>query len=119
MLVIRLLRTGRTNYPSFKIIVTDKKNSATKGRFVEELGFYNPSTKEKNIKGERVKYWIGVGAKPSPTMHNFLVREKIVQAKKIPNHARPKKKEVTPGASTQTPTELEKPKEPETKKEGV
>ncbi len=127
MLVIRLQRTGRKNYPSYKIVVKDKTKSAKGGRSVEEVGFYNPSTKEKNIKGERIKYWMGVGAKPSPTVHNFLVREKIIEGKKIPKHKKAKKKEEEATAAVpvvkapeaqQTP---EKPKETvdEVKKEGV
>lgn len=93
MLVIRLQRTGRRNYRSFKIVVDEKKRSASGGRFVEDVGFYNPETKEKNLKGERVKYWMSVGAKPSPTVWNLLVQEKIVEGKKIPKHKKPKEKE--------------------------
>ncbi len=90
MLVIRLQRTGRKNYPSYKIVVKDKTKSAKGGRFVEEVGFYNPSTKEKIVKGERIKYWMGVGAKPSPTVWNMLVQDKIVEGKKIAKHKKPK-----------------------------
>ncbi|MBI1971275.1 MAG: 30S ribosomal protein S16 [Candidatus Wildermuthbacteria bacterium] len=91
MLVIRLHRTGRKNYHSYKIVVTDKTKSSTGGRFVEEVGFLNPETKEKILKGERIKYWMSVGAKPSPTIWNLLVSNKIVQGKKIPKHKLPKK----------------------------
>ena len=93
MLVIRLHRTGRKNYPSYKIVVTEKQKSSTGGRFVEEVGFYNPATKEKILKGERIKYWISVGAQPSATIHNLLIREKVIEGKKIPKHKKPKKKE--------------------------
>ena len=84
MLVIRLLRIGKKNQPSFKVIVTDKRRSATKGRFVEEVGFYNPLTKEKVLKQERIKYWLSVGAKPSATLFNLLISEKIIDDKKTP-----------------------------------
>ena len=90
MLVIRLHRTGRRNYPSYKIVVTEKQKSSTGGRFVEEVGFYNPATKEKILKGERIKYWISVGAQPSATIHNLLIREKVIEGKKIPKHKKPK-----------------------------
>jgi small subunit ribosomal protein S16 len=86
MLVIRLFRVGRRNQPSFKLVVTDKRRSSTRGRFVEEVGFYNPVTKEKVLRGERIQYWISVGAKPSPTVHNMLVADKIIEGKKIPKH---------------------------------
>ena len=77
MLVIRLFRVGKRNRPSFRIVVTDKKNPPSAGRFLEILGFYNPLAKDKKINAERVKYWISVGAKPSPTINNLLVSEKI------------------------------------------
>ncbi|MBI2642638.1 MAG: 30S ribosomal protein S16 [Candidatus Wildermuthbacteria bacterium] len=95
MLTIRFHRTGRTNYPSFKIVVTDKTKSSTGGRFIEEVGFFNPATKEKVLKPERLKYWISVGAKPSPTVWNLLVQEKVVEGTKLPKHKKPKKKEET------------------------
>ncbi len=91
MLVIRLFRVGKKNQPSFKIVVTDKRKSSTKGRFVEEVGFSNPLTKEKVLKGERIKYWLSVGAKPSPTVFNLLISEKIIEGKKIAVHKKSKK----------------------------
>ncbi len=93
MLVIRFFRQGKKNQPSFKIVVTDKRKSSTGGRFVEDVGFYNPITKEKNLKAERIKYWISVGAKPLETVHNLLVSGKIIEGKKIKIYRRLKKKE--------------------------
>ena len=78
MLTIRFHRTGRRNYPSFKIVITEHTKSSTGGRFIEEVGFFNPATKEKVLKAERLKYWISVGAKPSPTVWNLLVHYNIV-----------------------------------------
>lgn len=86
MLIIRLFRVGKKNQPSFKIIVTDKRKSVKAGKFIEQVGFYNPLTKEKNLKSERIKYWLLHGAKTSATVHNLLVSEKIIEAKKIPIH---------------------------------
>ncbi len=103
MLTIRFHRTGRRNQPSFKIVVTDKRRSSTRGRFVEEVGFYNPVTKERVIRGERVKYWISVGAQPSPTVHNMLVSEKVIEGSKIPKHKKTKAKEGS-AAPSQTPS---------------
>lgn len=91
MLVIRLFRIGKKRQPSFKIVVTDKRNSPCGGRFVEQVGFYNPLTKEKVLKKNRINYWLSVGAKPSPTVHNLLVSEKILETKKIPVHKKSKK----------------------------
>jgi len=92
MLVIRFLRVGKKNQPSFKIVVTDKRRPPRSGRFVEEVGFYNPLTKEKVLRKERIKHWLSVGAKPSNTVYNLLVKEKILEGEKIPVHKKPKEK---------------------------
>jgi len=112
MLVIRLFRVGKKNQPSFKIVVTDKRKPPRAGRFIEEVGFWNPLTKEKVLKKERILYWLSVGAKPSATVFNLLVSEKIVEGKKIPVHKKPKKKEKEP----EKPVVAEKPS-PEKPKE--
>ncbi|MCX6760703.1 MAG: 30S ribosomal protein S16 [Candidatus Nealsonbacteria bacterium] len=93
MLVIRLFRVGKKNQPSYKIVVIDKSKASRRGRFVEEVGFYNPLTKEKILKGERIKYWMSQGVKPSDTVHNLLVSQKIIEGKKI-NVYKKSKKEV-------------------------
>ena len=90
MLKIRLQRIGRKNDPSFRVVLTDSKNSTKSGRFLEVLGNYNPKAGEKSLNGEKIKYWIGKGAKCSDTVHNFLVHDKIVSGKKI--NVLPKKK---------------------------
>ena len=99
MLTIRLFRTGKKNQPFFKIVVTDKRRSSTRGRFVEQVGFYNPLTKEKNLKGDRIKYWVSVGAKPSDTIHNMMVTEKIIDEKKVPKHRKVEKAGEPPQAA--------------------
>lgn len=92
MLALRFFRVGKKNQPSFKIVVTDKKNPPQGGKFVEEVGFYNPITKEKNLKKERIKYWLSVGAKPSIRVYNLLLEENILKGKKISSHKKPKEK---------------------------
>jgi len=120
MLAIRLLRTGRKNQPFFKIVVTDKKNPPVGGRFVEEVGYWNPLTKERKLNKERIQYWLSVGAKPSDTVYNFLVSEDIIKGKKIPLH-KTKKKKKEKAATTEkaeTPEQGETPeKAAEEKKE--
>jgi small subunit ribosomal protein S16 len=119
MLVIRFLRVGKKNQPSFKIVVTDKRRPPRAGRFVEEVGFYNPFKKEKVLKPERIKYWLSVGAKPSDTVYNLLISEKIIEGKKIPVHKKAKKKGEKPAEekpveekpASEKPKEEEKPKE--------
>ena len=83
MLKIRMQRIGRTNMPSFRIIVAEHTEGPKTGSIVEKVGTYNPKSKEKKLETERIKYWISVGARPSPTVHNMLVSEKIISGKKI------------------------------------
>ncbi|MBI4123220.1 MAG: 30S ribosomal protein S16 [Parcubacteria group bacterium] len=84
MLTIRLFRIGRKNHPAFKVVVTDKRNPARAGRFVEEVGRYNPLIKDRKFLADRIRYWISVGAKPSDTVWNMILKEGIVEGKRIP-----------------------------------
>lgn len=93
MLMIRLQRIGRKNDPAFRFVVTDKKNAAAGGKFLEVLGAYTPKTDEVVLKSERVKYWLSVGAKASDTAHNFLVKNGLVEGKK--KNVLPKKSPTT------------------------
>ena len=91
MLTIRLHRIGKINQPSFKIVVVDKRVSAAAGKFCEEIGSINRVTKQMKLDKDRAKYWLSKGAKPSATVNNILVSEKVVTGKKIAVHAQPKK----------------------------
>lgn len=82
MLKIRLLRVGRKHQPSYKIVVVDGRRAPKSGKFVEQLGFYNPITKEKSFKKEKIEYWISNGAQPSDTLYNLLITEGILKGKK-------------------------------------
>ena len=111
MLVIRFFRVGKKNQPSFKIVVTDKRKPPRAGRFVEEVGFYNPKTKEKVLKAERIKYWLSVGAKPSDTVHNLLISEKIIEGKKITIYIKKTKKEEKPAVEAPAEKKVKEVKE--------
>lgn len=117
MLVIRFFRVGKKNQPSFKIVVTDKRNPPRGGRFVEEVGSWSPLTKEKLLKGERIKYWISKGAKPSDSVYNLLVSGKIIEGKKIPVHKLKKLKEEEKKEIKKEEKKTEEPKTEEVKKE--
>jgi small subunit ribosomal protein S16 len=83
MLKIRMQRTGRTNMPSFRIVVVEHTASPKAGSFVDKVGTYNPKTKEKTLDESKIKHWLSVGAHASPTVHNMLVSAGIVSGKKI------------------------------------
>lgn len=93
MLIIRLTRRGRRNDPSFRLVVSEKSNPI-KGKFLEELGYYNPKLKTKAFKNERILHWIEKGAKCSPTVNNLLVSAGIIAGEKV-KAWRPKKNEAT------------------------
>lgn len=73
--VIRLKRMGTNKKPSFRIVVTDSRNPRD-GRFIEEIGSYDPKRNPPFIvvKKERAGYWMGVGAKPSETVKSLFKR---------------------------------------------
>jgi len=84
MLKIRLQRVGRVHEPSYRLVLTDSKNSTKSGKYIESLGSFDARRGEKaEFKSDRIKEWIGKGAKPTDTVHNLLVSKKIIDGKKI------------------------------------
>ena len=81
MLKIRLTRRGKKNSAFFRVVVAEH-TSPIKGKFLENLGFFNPHTKEKEFKADRIKYWIEKGAQCSDTVHNLLVSNGVVSGPK-------------------------------------
>ena len=90
MLKIRLRRRGKNKYATYRIVVA-QHSAPVKGKFIADLGFYNPHSKEFSIKKEDVATWISKGAKASPTIHNLMVNHKIIDAPKVMSW-KPKKK---------------------------
>ncbi|HEY4508949.1 MAG TPA: 30S ribosomal protein S16 [Candidatus Paceibacterota bacterium] len=84
MLKIRLQRVGRIHEPSFRLVLTDSKNSTKSGKYLENLGNFDARRGEKaEFKADRIKHWMSLGAQVTPTVHNLLVEKKIVEGKKI------------------------------------
>jgi len=75
MVVIRLARGGAKHRPFYNIVVADKRMRRD-GRFIERIGFYNPgaASGEQGLRvaQDRLTYWKGVGAQPSPTVERLL-----------------------------------------------
>ncbi|MBU1255678.1 30S ribosomal protein S16 [Patescibacteria group bacterium] len=99
MLTIRLIRTGKKNISTFRIVLVEKKAAPKSGKFLEILGNYNPrlSTKqgkEINIKEDRIKYWLSQGVQTSETVHNILIEKGIIKGDKIKKNIKIKKKDV-------------------------
>ena len=115
MLKIRLQRTGRTNDPSYRVVVTEHTNGPKSGRAVEKLGSYNPKSKERILDTDRIKYWLSKGAQASGTMHNMLISAGIISGTKVnvlPKKTVPKKEEeaAPAAASVAQATTPEEPK---------
>ena len=91
MVRIRLQRRGKRNYATYRVVVADQR-APIKGKFIADVGFYNPHTNEFKVDAELVQKWIGNGAQPTPTVHNLLIDKKIIKGKKVTSW-RPKKKE--------------------------
>ena len=73
MVKIRLRRMGAKKAPYYRIIVADSR-SPRDGRFIEEIGIYDPMADGEKIKVdmERAKYWIANGAQPTDTVRGLL-----------------------------------------------
>ena len=76
---IRLRRMGQKKAPFYRIIVADSR-SPRDGRFIEEIGYYNPLTDPAEIKidEEAAKKWIGNGAQPTDTVRDLLKKQGII-----------------------------------------
>ncbi len=65
MLAIRMQRTGRKGYPTYRLIVQESHHHPTSGRIVTSLGSYNPHTKQADINREEAEKYLSNGAQPS------------------------------------------------------
>lgn len=76
MLRIRLARRGKKRHPSYRVVVADVK-SKRDGRFVEQIGFYDPMTDPivYKIKEDRALHWLSVGAQPSDAVRRLLSKQ--------------------------------------------
>lgn len=79
MIKIRLKRFGRKKLASYRIVVI-KSSARRDGRPIEEVGFYNPMTKETRLDTNAITKWLSYGAQPTLTVMNMLVKAKIVQS---------------------------------------
>ena len=87
--MMRLQRVGRKNDPAYRIVVTDKRTGVNSDKHVDRIGSYNPKLSTIILDKDKAKEWLANGVQPSVTMHNILVSEGVLDAKKI--NALPKK----------------------------
>ena len=76
---IRLRRMGAKKAPFYRIVVADSRYPRD-GRFIEEIGTYNPTTTPSEVKvdAEKAKQWIANGAQPTDTVKSLLKKSNII-----------------------------------------
>ncbi len=103
---IRLARLGDKKSPFYRVVVADSR-CARNGKVIENLGTYNPLVTpfEVKLNKERVEYWLSVGATPTETARELLVKEGYIKAKA---YVAPRAKQMPPAPKAkaeETPAE--------------
>lgn len=80
--MMRLQRVGRKNDPTFRIVVVDKRTGPKSNKNIAILGSYNPKLNHVQVDKDAAKEWLSKGVQPSDTVHNILVGQKVLEAKK-------------------------------------
>ena len=80
MVKIRLKRMGMKKKPFYRVVVADER-SPRDGRFIEEIGFYNPMTEQATIQidAEKAKQWLKNGAQPTDTVRVLLKKSGVIE----------------------------------------
>jgi small subunit ribosomal protein S16 len=81
MLAIKFRRIGKRNQAAYRIVVGERR-SKLRGKYREDLGWYNPQNKTYTVDADRARYWIEHGAQPTDTVHNLLVRARVLSGAK-------------------------------------
>jgi small subunit ribosomal protein S16 len=81
MVTSRLRRTGKKKQPSYRLVIADSR-SPRDGKFIEIVGHYNPvrEPQELEVKADRIRHWMSVGAQPSETVVRLLKRVNVLDA---------------------------------------
>ncbi|MBI4021870.1 MAG: 30S ribosomal protein S16 [Candidatus Andersenbacteria bacterium] len=79
---MRLQRRGKRNYATYRVVVAEQR-APVKGKFIADVGHYNPHTDAFQVQQEEVTMWITKGVQPSATVHNLLVTNGILKADKV------------------------------------
>ena len=79
MVKMRLKRIGAKKAPAYRIVIADSR-SPRDGRFIEQIGFYNPMTNPAEVKidAEKAKTWLANGAQPTETVRSLLKKSEIL-----------------------------------------
>lgn len=116
MLMIRLQRVGRKNDPSFRVVVVDSRKAAKSGQAIEVLGSHDARHDRTELKAERIKYWLSVGAQASDTVHNLLVKKGVKEGKAVDVSSKKLGKKATAAIAAKKAADEKAAKETEAKK---
>jgi small subunit ribosomal protein S16 len=77
MVKVRLARAGAKKRPFYRVVVTDSR-SPRDGRFIEQIGTYDPKQEPAvfKVRQDRLEHWLKVGAQPSETLHRLILQQK-------------------------------------------
>jgi small subunit ribosomal protein S16 len=82
MLKIKMARFGKKKQPTYRLIINEAGRD-TYGKALENLGNYDPRSKKLDVKADRVKYWISVGAQLTDSVNNLLIANKVIEGKML------------------------------------
>lgn len=96
---IRLRRTGGKKQPSYRVVVADSR-SPRDGRFIENIGHYNPRTDPATVEidEERARYWLSQGAQPSDAVARLLEKKGVISEREWRHNVVKEKAAETPQA---------------------
>ncbi len=77
MLKLRLKRIGRKRQPSYRLVIMEN-TSRRDGRPIEEVGYYNPITKQFKFDTDKIIKWLKIGVKPTNTVLNLLKKANLI-----------------------------------------
>ena len=110
MLTIRLSRIGKKNKPMYRLVISEKARDPY-GRALEILGSYNPYSKDLQVKADRIKHWLSVGAQMSSSVNNLLISKGVVSGEKAKSHKLNTKKQLKKKESISVEAKTDKPED--------
>ena len=78
MLKLRLKRMGRKKQPTYRLVIIENTYRRD-GRPVEQVGYYNPLTKESYFDIKKIRKWLNYGVKPTQTVQDLLQKLNIIE----------------------------------------
>lgn len=79
MLKLRLKRNGRKRQPSYRLVIMES-TSRRNGRPIDEVGYYNPITKESYFNQDKIIQWLKYGVQPTETVFQLLKKSNLIKA---------------------------------------